>query len=72
MILPNQYDSDIKGNSMDIPYHFTKDFNLHLNKLRNDLETISNLGLKLSDYNQYSKVLKCYSAAEIAIKKLTN
>jgi NifU-like protein involved in Fe-S cluster formation len=72
VISPNQYNSHIKGNSMDTPYHLTKDFNLHLNKLKNDLEKISNLGLKLSDYNQYSKVLKCYSAAESAIKKLTN
>ena len=50
----------------------THDFYMHLDVLKVDALSKTKSGLAPSDYEQYSKLLTCYAAAQAAIKKLTS
>jgi hypothetical protein len=59
-------------NPIDDSDYLTQDFYKYLNALKEDALKKTKTGLTPKDYDQYSKLLTCYSAAQAAIKQLTS
>ncbi|MFT5591910.1 MAG: hypothetical protein ACI8SR_000265 [Oceanicoccus sp.] len=72
MQLLKECSNNISQHQKNGPYYLTHDFYMHLDTLRIDALNKTKSGLTPRDYEQYSKLLTCYSAAQAAIKKLTS